>query len=547
VIPPRHRLAAALLASVLAAGEGTARADEIAELVTRRVEELRAGHEVRIGRDRIASTRLLPDLYEHAGFQRLWTRPGSAQELVAAVRDADAHGLDPNDYHLPELEERLAEPPGDASGRVDFDLLMSDAMIRLAYHLVYGKVDPKRLDPHWNLAREIGGESALEALRGVLDSAWIPDALSALAPSQRAYFRFQGALARYRELARRGGFEAVPAGPKLAQGSEGPRVLALRRRLAAEDDLAATAVASPVFDAELEEGVKHAQRRYGLEPDGVVGPATLGALNVPVQARVDQIRLNLERARWVLHAVAGRLVLVDVAGFHLHYFDGDVDWTTRVVVGRPYRKTPIFRSEIRYLVLNPTWTVPPTILRNDVIPAVRKDRGYLARKQMRVLDAKGREVDPRRIDWAGAAAGPFPYQVRQDAGPSNALGRIKFMFPNSHSVYLHDTPQTELFERAERAASSGCIRVESPLELAVQLLADPARWSREALEAEIAKGATRTVTLAEPVPVILMYWTIDVDADGSVSFKKDLYGRDPGVLRALEEDFSFRRNSAERR
>jgi len=540
VSPPRRALAAALL--VIVSGAHAARADEIVERVSRRVEDLRAGHEVRVGADRIASARVLPDLYERAGFGLLFTRLGAAQELLAAVRDADAHGLDPDDYHRPEIERRLADPPRDAADRVDLDLLLTDAMVRLAYHLVYGKVDAKRLDPHWNLAREIDGQRAVEALRGVLASAWIPDALAALAPSHRAYLRFRGALARYRALVAAGGAEPMPAGPKLALGSEGPRVLALRRRLAVEGDLAPGALDSPLFDAGLEQAVEHAQRRYGLEPDGVVGPATLAALDVPLQARVDQIRLNLERARWVLHAVSGRLVLVDVAGFHLHYFDGDLDWTTRVVVGRPYRRTPSFRSEIRYLVLNPTWTVPPTILRNDVIPAVRRDAGYLARRQMRVLDAGGREVDPRRIDWASAAAGRFPYQIRQSAGPGNALGRLKFMFPNPYSVYLHDTPQTELFERAERAMSSGCIRVEQPLELAVMLLADPVRWSREALEAEIAKGATRTVTLGEPVPVILMYWTVDADADGTVYFRKDLYGRDPAVLRALDEDFSFRRS-----
>ena len=198
-------------------------------------------------------------------------------------------------------------------------------------------------------------------------------------------------------------------------------------------------------------------------------------------------------------------------------------------------------------MLNPSWTVPPTILRNDVLPAVRKDPGYLARQKMRVIDASGRTVDPRGIDWAAAAAGRFPYRIRQDPGPHNALGRIKFELPNPHAVYLHDTPATQLFTRAERAASSGCIRVENPLELAVRLLGDPLRFGREALEAEIAKGDTRTIPLPVPVPVIFMYWTVEVDAQGQVSFRKDLYGRDPGLLRALDEDYSFGRSLAPHR
>jgi murein L,D-transpeptidase YcbB/YkuD len=544
VSPRRRALAAATALIAIVSGAHVARADEIAELVSRRIGALRAGHEVRVGRDRIASTRALPDLYERAGFRLLWARVGAARGLLAAVRDADAHGLDPDDYHRPEIERLLAVPPRDAAAQVDFDLLLTDAMVRLAYHLVYGKVDAQRLDPHWNLSREIDGESALETLLAVPEAPWIPDALAAFAPSHRAYHRFQGALARYRALAASGGFPLVPAGPKLELGSEGPRVLALRRRLVVEGDLAEGAVDSPLFDVELERAVKRAQRRYRIERDGVVGPVTLAALNVSAQARVDQIRVNLERARWVLHALRGRLVLIDVAGFHLHYIDGELDWSTRVVVGRPYRKTPIFRAEIRELLLNPTWTVPPTILRNDVIPDVRKDRGYLARKHMRVLDAQGREVDPRRVDWASAAAGRFPYRIRQDAGPGNSLGRIKFVMPNPYTVYLHDTPAVELFERAERAASSGCIRVEHPLVLASLLLGDRESWSVPALEAEIAKGETRTVKLPEPVPVIVMYWTVDADADGSVYFQKDLYERDPAVLRALDADFSFRESVA---
>jgi murein L,D-transpeptidase YcbB/YkuD len=531
---------AAALPFALAFAAVPARADETAELLGQRVEALRAGAEVRIGRDRIASTRLLPELYERDGFRLAWTRD-AAEELLGAIADSATHGLDPDDYHRPEIERLLAREPLDATQRVDLDLLLTDALVRLAYHLVFGKVDPERLDPQWNLAREIEGVDPAEVLRATIDAPSVAQAVAGLAPQHPAYARFRGALLRYRQIAAKGGFEKVPEGPKLERGAQGPRVAALRRRLAAEGDLAREAAAGEVFDAGLEEAVKRAQARYGLEPDGVAGRATLAALNVPAEARVDQIRVNLERARWVLYAVQGRLVLVDVAGFHLHYFDDAGDWSTRVVVGRPYRKTPIFRSTIRYVVLNPTWTVPPTILAQDVLPAVRRDPGYLARKRLRPIDARGREVDPGSIDWARATARGFPYQLRQDPGPENALGRIKFVFPNPYSVYLHDTPSRELFERAERAASSGCIRVEHPLDLAVMLLADPEKWSREALERAIAGGRTQTVTLREPVPVILMYWTIDADPDGTIYFERDLYDRDPRVLRGLDGDFSFRR------
>ncbi len=534
-----------LLAAVLLLVAAPGAADDTRELLRRHVELIRAGAEVTIGRDRIASTRVLPSLYEQNDFSLAWTRRDAALELFAAVVDSQTHGLDPDDYHRPELERLLAHERLDVEERVDLDLLLTDALVRLVYHLVFGKVDAKRLDPHWNLARQIDGEEAVEGIRRAIDAPSVLLAVEGFAPRHPAYARLRGALIRYREFVARGGFEPVPDGPKLESGSEGSRVSALRRRLAAEGDLPVEHVEGRVFDAEVEAAVRRAQTRYGLEPDGIVGRATLAALNVPVGERVDQIRLNLERARWLLHAVEGRLVLVDIAGFHLHYFEDGTDWTTRVVVGRPYRRTPSFRSTIRYLVLNPTWTVPPTIFTQDVLPALRKDSGYLAKKRLRVIDAHGREVDARSIDWSTVSRKSFPYQLRQDPGPQNALGRIKFVFPNAYSVYLHDTPARELFERAERAASSGCIRVEDPLTLAVTLLDDPGLWSREALEREIATGVTRTVNLREPVPVILMYWTVDVDPDGTVAFKKDLYGRDRDLLRALDEDFSFRRHSIE--
>ena len=536
------RLGLSVAAAVLLV-TGVARASETQELLRRRVEDVRGGAEMRIGRDRIASTRVLASLYERNGFALAWTRRDALLELLAAVVDAETHGLDPDDYHRPELERLLAREPLDAEERVDLDLLATDALVRLAYHLVFGKVDPERLDPHWNLAREIDGEEAVAAIRSTIEAPSVLLAIERFAPPHPAYARFRGALIRYRELALRGGFERVPEGPKLELGSEGPRVATLRRRLAAEGDLPREEAAGSSFDAALDAAVRRAQARHGLEPDGVAGRATLAALNVPVDERVDQIRLNLERARWVLHAVQGRLVLVDVAGFHLHSFEDGSDWITRVIVGRPYRKTPIFRSTIRYLVLNPTWTVPPTIFAQDMLPALRKDPGYLAKKRLRVIDARGREIDARGIDWSTVSRKSFPYLLRQDPGPENALGRIKFVFPNPYSVYLHDTPAQELFAKAERAASSGCIRVEDPLTLAVSLLADAENWSREALEREIATGVTRTVNLREPVPVIVMYWTVDVDPDGTVQFKRDLYDRDADLLRALDENFSFRRRA----
>jgi murein L,D-transpeptidase YcbB/YkuD len=216
-----------------------------------------------------------------------------------------------------------------------------------------------------------------------------------------------------------------------------------------------------------------------------------------------------------------------------------VIWNEPAQVGKPYRKTPVFREDITYLELNPTWTVPPTILAKDILPKVKKDPSYLQKKNMQVLTRDGKVVDPDSIDWSSISARGFPYILRQTPGPHNALGRVKFMFPNSHMVYLHDTPSKELFKRSNRAFSSGCIRVRNPYRLAELLLQDEDNWSLEKVEAAIDTLKQQRVKLPEPVPVLLLYWTVNIDSDGIIYFKDDIYARDAKVLTGLDGEFEF--------
>jgi murein L,D-transpeptidase YcbB/YkuD len=406
--------------------------------------------------------------------------------------------------------------------------LLTDSIIRLGYHLRFGKVDPNALDTNWNPTLELFREDPAVTIQEAIDSQSLREFSARVIPRAFLYERFKIALAEYRALEAKGGWPAVPAGATLKPGDKGERVPALAARLAVTADLPATAaVDGALYDETLALGVRRFQARHGLAPDGAVGPATLAALNVPVAARIEQLRANLERARWVFYEPESEFLVVNIAGFSLYHLSrGEVVWRTRVQVGRPYRQTPIFRAEMTYLVVNPTWTLP-TIYRDDILPAVRKNPAYLASHNIDVFDFGGSRVDPATVDWSGRNP---PYRLVQRPGSDNALGRIKFMFPNEHAIYLHDTPSRDLFDRDSRAFSSGCIRVENPFELAEQLLGSRAR---ERLDALVASGRTETVFLEKPMPIMLLYWTAEPDATGRVSFLPDVYARDAAVIAAL--------------
>jgi murein L,D-transpeptidase YcbB/YkuD len=532
-------LRAACVGALLAAASPDASAGNAdVEALRQRIETLRTEGDARIGAGSAAARAMVASLYERRGFAPLWDDARRVRLLLAAIEASATHGLDPRDYHAdllvrPQAAERVAPS--------ERDLLLTDAFMRLAYHLVFGKADPRALQNGWNFSRSLDGvdpDAALAALLAAPDPA---AALEDLAPRLPTYRDLRRALAQLREIEQRGGWSPLEGGPKLEPGATGRRVVQLRARLLASGDLVASSTEAAAFDRELEAALRRFQARHGLEIDGVVGPQTLGALNVGVAERIAQVRANLERLRWVARDLAGDYLLVDIAGFAAQLWLDDMPaWSARVVVGKPFRKTPEFRATMKYLVLNPEWSVPPTILREDVLPKVVKDPGYLQRHDMRLLAAAGRTVDPQSIDWSSYRNRPreFPFQIVQSAGPDNPLGRVKFMFPNEFSVYLHDTPTRALFEKTVRAFSSGCIRIENPLALAQLLLDDPERWSEQQLLDAIAAGKTATVPVRRSVPVLLLYFTA-VGGDGDVQFRRDLYNRDGPIIDALAAPFRF--------
>lgn len=514
--------------------------DRTHEVLRQAVERFEIEGSFDLGDTQLAASRLIPVLYERRGFEPAWTRREMLETLLVALQDAESHGLDPRDYHLAAIETRLARgdwESGDLAARADLELLLTDSLARLVFTLHFGKLNPTQLDPVWNLSRTIEGIDAVRVFEDALRSGEIRQVVDRAPPQQAFYARLRRALAEYRALEANGGWPIIGEGPALELDVEDPRVPTLRERLAIEGDLTADSV-GPVqrYDATLESAVIAFQKRHGIEADGIVGPQTLEELNVSVEHRVDQLRASLERARWVFRDLVEDLIVVDIAGFRLHFIRGGAEiWRTPVQVGLPYHSTPIFKSQMTYVVFNPTWTVPPGILRREVLPKVRNDPNYLAKENMSVVAASGQRVDPATVDWNA----PFPFSLRQEPGPNNALGRVKFMFPNRYMVYLHDTPSKALFGKASRAFSHGCIRVQDPIRLAALLLEDAAEWDEAAIQRTMDSGRTTTVLLPEPLTVMLLYWTAEVVEDGTVLFKRDIYNRDAAVIRGLDDPFTY--------
>ena len=481
----------------------------------------------------------LADFYRKRNFQAAWTNPEHWQQLIAAIADAGNHGLNPFDYHwdlLSELEHRSPEQIPEEL-LADLDLVFSDAFLVFGSHLQGGKVNPQTLDPEWHVSHR--KQELTELLETALASSTIASALDSLSPSHPAYSRLVQARKDMMQWIDEP-WDMLPPGPSIRPGDLDPRIPQIRHRLILLGDLqepAATLAEIERYGDLLVTAVPGFQARHGLEPDGIIGRDTLTALNMMPVERVRQIDASLERWRWLPEHLGERFVIVNIAGYELKMIDrGREVIRKRVIVGQPYRQTPLFNDQIRYLVINPTWTVPRTLMIHDQLPRIIRDPGYLERMNIRVYRGWGKDrvlVDPETIDWASLSVNNFPYQLIQQPGPRNALGRIKFMFPNKHAIYLHDTPSQGLFSNNERTFSSGCIRVEQPFDLADALLAGNPAWTPQTLREVVRSGESRKAVLQTPVPVYLQYWTAWVDDSGQRQFRPDIYNRDGRLLARL--------------
>ena len=458
----------------------------------------------------------------------------SGRQLYAWLAEAEAEGLNPDDYHLDRLKRLEASPL--SGGRVLRELLLTDAYLRLAADLRQGNRSARLLNAFWGAQAE--AFDPVFALREALAQRRLADLLGNLSPRSDDYARLRQALARYRQIEQRGGWSRLEAALSLRPGERHPQVARLRERLAVEAGWERREVKDPDhYDPDLVAAVEGFQVRHGLEPDGVVGPATLEALNVPVSTRVAQLRANLERWRWLPHELEPDHILVNTAGFQIAMrSQQEVVFSGRTVNGRAERQTPALISRVTHLVANPEWTLPRRIAVEDILPRQQQDPEYMSRQKIRVHQRIGgdlREVDPRYVEWSRYHEDNFPFILRQDAGPGNSLGRIKFHLPNREAIFLHDTPAVGLFKRSQRALSSGCVRVKGADRLASLLIsrADPEDEARFIRAMET--GETLWVPLAEPVPVYLTYFTSWVDEAGEVHFRPDIYRRDTDLMMAF--------------
>jgi murein L,D-transpeptidase YcbB/YkuD len=528
----------------------------------RPVESARAALESRVGppgtagpvfcrSDKLCGSDVLPGFYRGRGFRPAWIddglKLGNASALLGALREVAEDGLNPANYHLSAIEILMAEinaVRGKKGGRVrgealaDLEMLLTDAFLLCGSHLVHGQVNPETIQSEWFIKGRT--EDLAAALEKGLAAGDMPGALASLKPGRAVYGGLKKVYRDYGALASAGGWPVFPLGPVLKKGDRGARVEALGLSLAAMGEYSPPSDGDRLFfDDTLEASVQAFQRRHGLEPDGIVGTKTAAALNVPAGKRLTQIRANLERWRWITPDLGERYVLINVADFRVAVVAGGREvLSMAAIVGKPYRRTPEFSGRLAYIEINPAWTVPPRLAREDILPRVRENPGYLEEKGIRVFEGwsdGAREINPDEVDWAKVEPDRLAFKFRQDPGPLNSLGRIKFMFPNRFDVYLHDTPDRGLFSRAARDFSSGCIRIEKPLELAEYVLRDLPDWNSEKILAAIESGETHVVRLRDSLSVHLLYWTAWLDEDGRVHFREDIYARDAAIVRALEQ------------
>lgn len=501
------------------------------EDIRRYFETLNSGYNLPVHGDHLVSIDELKTFYEEHNYQAVWYQGGktiwAATELYLAIETAGIDGLRPEDYHNRALQESCPAEETEAIGYCD--LLFTDAFLILARHLSEGKINPSVPLRTWTAVQR--SKNLISLLNDALAENTLKNVMTNLRPRQLGYERLMAALKRLRAATRYPTWAPLALSPAIEPGQEDERLAAIIERLVFWGDMQAPAVPIALYDAALQQAVERFQERHGLAADGVIGPSTLEALNVDPTRRAQQIMANMERRRWLSSELGSKYVRVNIAQRELVAVEHDkVIFTQPVTVGSHYRDTPSFSDKIRYLTVNPDWTVPLEFARTDFLP-MWKDNPQSMELLQFTLFSGSEEVAPASIDWSGVSSQDFDYRLVQKSGPRNAMGRVKFIFPNVHKVYLHDAPEEDLFGNGE-GFSAGSMRVAKPFALAVWLLSDNA-WPIERLQQLVVQGAQKTVFLRSAVPIHVEYRTAWVTTGGVLNFRQDFQQRDTALYEKL--------------
>ena len=475
-----------------------------------------------------------------------------AKTFIETIARAEYNGLDPDTYHFKDIVALLNKEywlqeisnPQSVTGSVlsvedasKLEILLTDAFFSYGLHLSEGRINPDSYDADWHIQKQ--RKNLSDVYDRILYHGEMDHFVSLLEPKHNGYLGLKRAMARYIRIREAGGWTSISFGRTLNPGDYNNRIKAIKKRLVATQDLALEDnTRDTFFDPALAAAVKRFQARHGLTPDGAVGKNTISVLNTPVEERISRIKLNMERWRWLPDAMGPSYIMVNTAGFRIHMVKNDqIVESMRAIVGKVDRPTPVLSEQITYLEMNPYWNIPHAIAVNDILPRIQRNPNYLRRNKIRVFENwqnNAKEIDPTLVDWAEENEYTFAFKLQQAPTKTNALGQIKFMFPNEFAIYLHDTPAHHLFEKNQRTFSSGCVRIEKPIALAQYLLKSNSGWDSEAIVETLESRKTRMVRLENPTNVYLLYWTAWVDENDLLHFSDDVYGKDKTHYAALD-------------
>ncbi|MEM9326923.1 MAG: L,D-transpeptidase family protein [Bacteroidota bacterium] len=503
--------------------------DEIVELIAH-IREIEPGFDQR-------TTDFLSHIYEQSGYEPIWQVP-QYDGALAQLEESIYEGLNPADYYVHKIDSLLSaydeSDPGVNHTLVETDVLVTYAYLKFGEHLMEGRLNPNEIFPEWNYTRREYSVDVAEALTQAIKFDDPSAYLKYCQPQAPAYDRLKGWLRRLIDDDLLDVSLQLPEGVgALREGDSAEFILDLKVYLSQFSSRGDFEL-DGIFDTTLVETIKRFQAHHGLAADGILGKNTVAKLNMTKEERINVLRINLERCRWLLHDLPERFILVNVAGYNLYIFENmEPVYSSRVIVGQPHHETPVFHADIEYVEFNCTWTVPVSIALNETLPSILSKENYLETRHFEVL-RNGRVVDPSAIDFSRYGPGNLPYTFRQKPGPWNALGRMKFIFPNEYSVYLHDTPARYLFSKeGTRAFSHGCVRVQNPAILAEQVLGGQG-YSVPKIEKVLESAETQRVYLNKPLPILLTYWTAYTTDEGAeIYFVSDIYERDKRIAELM--------------